>query len=390
MSNSQQGISNIQGKYTKIWSVGNSLLDVAAHQRFGFGNGNEREILGHGMLETGDRHRECQGRLKILLQKQAAQQTGRKPVAAAHPVHDRIQVVGTIGSVSRLRRIAAGIAGPVVEHGPEPVATGRKALAHGQRHPLDPIRLGRESPRNLGLPLRTRLRSVGFRHPHTENVLGLPPVGNQQIDMRQDAPQRLAGQSPGRLWRIPAPERSAIVDVHADLQSAGLGAFAGFHRQIGAVARQSRRCAGKMKPVLARKPLVPGYATRDQLGKGAVRAVVDDLGRALRGTGLQIEQAQPAAATQNAFRPHTVGAKGVDAGVADFVGRHGRDQMRIQAPLSHGDRDIGLRSRIARGKLAGLHEALEPARIESQQQLAEKNRLRSPHAPPSFPVRPPA
>jgi hypothetical protein len=28
MSNSQQGISNIQGKYTKIWSVGNSLLDI--------------------------------------------------------------------------------------------------------------------------------------------------------------------------------------------------------------------------------------------------------------------------------------------------------------------------------------------------------------------------
>jgi hypothetical protein len=29
----QQGISNIQGKYTKIWSVGNSLLDIQSREK---------------------------------------------------------------------------------------------------------------------------------------------------------------------------------------------------------------------------------------------------------------------------------------------------------------------------------------------------------------------
>ena len=112
------------------------------------------------------------------------------------------------------------------------------------------------------------------------------------------------------------------------------------------------------------------------VGEGAVGAVVDDQGRALHGTGLQVVDAEAGTLDLvDGGNIDTVAADLAEAGFADRVGRKRGDELRVLAQHGQGDCDVALAAAERGFKGGRLEEALVARGLQAKHDLAERNIL---------------
>ena len=131
--------------------------------------------------------------------------------------------------------------------------------------------------------------------------------------------------------------------------------------------------AGDVEPGRAFEGLVPIDVAHASLGDAGLGTVIDDLGGALVGAGLQEVDAHAAGRLLKAAHVHAKAAQLLHAGLADVVIRDDGHEGRVHAVVGQGHSDV--RFAAAKGGLqrGALEEALERGALQTQHDFTESN-----------------
>ncbi len=186
----------------------------------------------------------------------------------------------------------------------------------------------------------------------------------------------------------PFPKILAVVQVAGDGNSLCPSGLSPFQGQVSGGSADGRSNPGYVEPAGIPKGFIPvdvaGLGKRNR----AALAIVDDLGGALIGTGLDIVHPHTALAAHDTGCVHSEAAQFRDHRVANgiFLRENGHEGCR-QAQLRQGDRHVGLAAAEGGHKLRSLQDSLETRRGQPKHDFAERNgRVRHAHCPSRSPA----
>ena len=172
------------------------------------------------------------------------------------------------------------------------------------------------------------------------------------------------------------PEFLAVIEVAGDLHAHLVGDLDRLEASVGGALAQGRGDAGPVEPVGPFEDLVPVDHTWLDLGDGGMGTVIDDLGAAGDGTGLEIVDAHPVTAIDDAVGAHAEAAEFREAHVGDVVLRKTGHELGVDTVVGKGNGHVGLAAAEGGIELVGLREAQVSRSGEAKHHFAEGNYFR--------------
>ena len=239
----------------------------------------------------------------------------------------------------------------------------REALAQGRDDVLE--------PEGLHHPLEDTLIAFCLRAAAFHVCIGLETETEFCILLIADAHiDILHERTHDALCLLAAPQLLAEVEVTAHHHPMLLGCHAGQAQTLSTGVTDGRSNAAPVEPVRSLEDGVKVKVLWLALSDGAVRTVVDNLGRTHRGTRLQVVYAQSVTAACHEIRVHAIAAQGVEARLPNLVLGHFAHEVGLMSVIGAAYCHVGFTTTIIDVESVGLNDAALTGSREAEHNLA--------------------